>query len=234
MTPTILISTMYCGEPDFQHCVAALKAQKGVNIKHHVISFKPELEAHNEVYQTFNEADPTWFRAKIDADVVLLNDGILLELVEFWRVHSHVQWLDPAVHDHLTESIIHAGIAFYTPSVRFNTQTDPLKCDRGVLQKDYMMLDYNQPVANHMLYADEKTAFRFGLHRGLKGQTHVEHAVRKAYAKHQDPIRAMALKGFDAARSERYLSWHLGVDKNVPSDHNYTDDNFMKLWQKSK
>lgn len=230
--PTVLVCTMYCGEPDFEHCVAMLKAQNGIILKHVVIANKPELEAHNELYATLNNADRSWFRVKIDADVVLLHENILAEMIEFWQARPHLDWIDPPVHDHLTKTTIKAGIAFYTSKVKFSPQSNPLKCDRGVVSAHKVMMDYPTPVAHHMLYADERTAFHFGLHRGLKGQGHIEKAVERANIIDPHPAREAALQGFAEARSERYANWHLGQDTHVPNDHNYGDAKFEEALQK--
>lgn len=202
---------MYCGEPDLPHHLKAMSEQ-GVEIDHRIFSFMTEIDAHNAVYRTFNEAGPDWIRGKVDADVVL-NPGALASLKVGGRT-----WVDPVTHDYFTDSNLHAGLAFYGPDVRFSVQTNPLKCDRGIANA-------NGPVAGgrlglHCHHADEWTAFHFGFHRGLKSQLPVYAGVVKAYARHKDHVRLMAIRGFELAQSDRYMDYHLGKAP-VTADHNY-------------
>jgi hypothetical protein len=223
---------MYCGEPDFQHCIQSITSQENVTIHHKTFSYMTKIAAHNAVYQAFNEADPSWYRAKIDADVVLLNNQVLSSVVNDLMIRKSAIGLNPLVHDFMTDSEINAGISFYTSACKFNTQTNPLKCDRDIISDETRIREMGL-VGSHMRYADARTAFRYGLHRGLKSQMAILDLVKKAYAKHRDPIRAMALKGFEIALSDpRFSDWHkLGT--NIPDKHNYADTEFLELFRQA-
>ena len=233
MAPTFFVATMYCGEPDFEHCVQMIRSQINVNVKHFIVANKPEIVAHNEVYQAFNEVDPTWIRAKIDADLVLTNFDIFERVSQDLQVRTHVLGLNPFVQDFMTDSEIKAGLSFYAPNTKFKLQTDPLKCDRNVLLGDETLIRDWHCVGKHMYYADERTAFRYGLHRGLKGQRNIKILLEAANQKHQDPIRKMALKGFDAARSSEFDAWHRG-EITSPNNHNYSDETFRALFEQAR
>ena len=229
--PTFVVCTMHCDEPDFEHCVRSIAQQKNVNIKHIVVDNLPEVEAHNVVYRTFNDADPSWIRAKIDADVTLIDEHILERVAQDLSLRPHAAGLMPAVYDRLTDSHINAGIMFYTSAARFRHQSDPLKCDRNVLEPNVeaSILDW-YCVGRHMQYANELTAFRYGFHRGLKGQHQIYEMVKVANERQPDPIRKMALAGFEAALTDaQFVTWHRGCGK-VPTQHNYVDSEFMRLF----
>lgn len=202
---------MYCGEPDLPYHLKAMSEQ-GVEIDHRIFSYMSEINAHNAVYQAFNEAGPEWIRGKVDADVVL-NPGALAAL----RISGRT-WFDPLTHDYFTDSQMHAGLAFYGPTVRFGVQTRTLKCDRGVAKCDGQT---SGPVmGRHAHYADEWTGFHFGFHRGLKSQLPAYDSIVRAYAMHKDRVRLMAIRGFELAQSDRYKDYHLGLAP-VTDDHNY-------------
>jgi hypothetical protein len=202
---------MYCGEPDLPHHLKAMSEQ-GVEIDHRIFSYMSEIDAHNAVYKTFNEADPSWIRAKIDADVVL-NPGALAKINATGR-----NWIDPMVHDFFTDAPLHAGVAFYGPDVKFRVQTNTLKCDRNVASCDGP--HSAGIVGRHCHYANELIGFHFGFHRGLKSQLLVYDAVAKANRRNPDRVRLMALRGFELAQSDRYKDYHLGREP-VTADHNY-------------
>ena len=222
---------MQCGEPDWPHCQAMIARQRNVIVKHVVISNLNELDAHNAVYQAFNDADPSWIRAKIDADVVLNDENILERLANDLKIRTHAIGLNPFVHDYMTDTEIHAGVAIYTSAAKFRTQLNPLKCDRDMLENDETLVREYGLVGKHMHHANELTAFRYGLHRGLKSQLRIGSLVEQAYAKHQDPIRLMAIKGFYVAQTDpRFEKWHrTGTD--VPAQHNYSDAEFLTLFR---
>src|SRR5690606_26968251 len=100
------------------------------------------------------------------------------------KIRQHALGLNPYVHDYLSDSEIKAGVTFYTSGARFKVQTNPLKCDRGVLDNDENLIRDWHCVGKHMWYANERTAFHYGFHRGLKGQTEIMERVRNAYHKH--------------------------------------------------
>jgi hypothetical protein len=210
---------MYCGEPDLPFHIKALSEQD-VEIDHRIFSFMPEMEAHNAVYQTFNNAGPEWIRGKVDADVVL-NPGALKGI----SVKDN-GWLDPQVHDYFTDAPLRAGLAFYGPDVRFKLQTNPLKCDRGIASCGGA--SHHGMIGKHAYYANELIGFHYGFHRGLKSQLNVYNNLVRAYARHNDRVRLMAIRGFDLAQSDRYKAWHLGAEP-VTTDHNY-GEGLLKLF----
>lgn len=228
--PQFLVVTLHSGEPDYEHCVEALKSQCNVLIKHVLISGYPEHQAHKMLYEWFNVAEPCMTRVKLDADVVLKNNDILSTVGRLMQENPCVDRIDPYVDDFLTDSMLKAGLSIYSSRVKFNEPTSPLWCDRNVtVEKHLGTLDTNMSIAFHMKYCDERTAFRYGFHRGLKSQIHVLKLVKEAYEKHKDRVRAMAIKGFELASSSQFDEWHHGAI--LPTGKfNYDDDWFREAF----
>lgn len=228
VTPKFLVYTMYCGEFDFNHCVRAIASQRDVEVKHEVVSYLPEMEAHNVVYQAFNAAGPEWYRAKIDADVELLDDRVLQRAAQRFRELPLAHGISPLVHDYLSDSEIHAGVNFYTHHVGFDVQKDNLRCDRGmVFRESEHWLGGDMPVVGkHMHHCNELAAFRYGFHRGMKGQISIRDKVKVASEKHvadtRNHLRALALKGFD-----------VGLSANRNIGHNYGDSDLMDAFKRA-
>lgn len=229
MFPTIIVCTGHCGEPDFSHCVEALKAQTGVMVRHYVFNDMNELDMHNAIYKTFNEADPTWLRCKLDADMVLEPDALSRVARVFTR-NPMVDVVDAEVHDYMTDGPLH-GILTWSPRVRFKEQTNNLCCDHNVTIPTFLGTQNMGIIAKHMHFSDERTGFRYGLHRGLKGQVGTLNKVRDAYNQRQDKPRLAAIKGFELAETELFKEVRLGT--KVPFGFNYNDPEFLELFVKT-
>lgn len=230
--PKFLVVTLHSGEPGYDRCLSALKSQLGVEVKHVVISGHPEHEAHKMCYEWFNNEDPSFIRMKLDADVVL-NEGVLNVIAGIMEARPDLDHIDPYVADYLTDSFLKAGVTIYSSRVKFKEPSNHLWCDRNVTTEKYLTtMDTAHAIASHMKYCDERTAFRYGFHRGLKSQLHVYELVKTAYAKHKDRIRLMALRGFERAQSEEFHEWHYNAV--FPTDRfNYGDQWFQDACMKA-
>lgn len=213
---------MWCGENDYPHCVESI-ANQGVEVEHRTFKDLVEVDAHNEVYQAFNKAEPGVIRGKVDADVVL-HPGALLRIAA--QINDNM-WLDPQTHDYFTDNALNAGLAFYGSNVTFKHQTLTLKCDRDVAST--RISTPMGVIGNHAHYADEWTGFRYGFHRGLKSQLPVYEQVKLAHSRHNDKVRLAALIGFDLAQSDMYLDYHTGITP-APMDHNYQNPRLKELF----
>lgn len=228
-----IVVTMEAGEPDLQHCVKSIESQKHVVIVHQLIRGMSEIDAHNALYTVFNDFDETYIRAKIDADMVLTSEYALYSIADQFNNEPHIQLFTAALHDYMTDQPL-MGIPFYAPNVKFKKQTDRLRCDQKITIPDWPTnKDLQQPpIGTHMFHCDARTAFRYGLHRGIKRQTDVYIRTIKAYEKNQDNIRLSAIKGFQRGLSPMFQSWREKGDE-VPPGFNYTDYEFNLLFDES-
>lgn len=193
------IVTMCSGETDTDRCIKTIESQRDVIVYHRTIHGMSEVDAHNTLYGMFNDFDPTYVRGKIDADMVLDHDHVLYEIGQkFLEAQKHnVQTLTVALKDFLSDSVLF-GIPFYRSDIWFKPQTDRLRCDRNItIPACPSHVDINDPMGKHMFYCDERSAFRYGLHRGLKGQTNIYTRLQQAHAKLGDERRRCAIRGFD-------------------------------------
>lgn len=223
--PKFLVYTMECGEPDWHCCKLMIESQRDVTIEHHVVSNLPEVEAHNRVYEAFNEAGPSWIRAKIDADVVLSDENVFNRVAQLLVELPMADGIGPLVYDFLSDNQIQAGMVFYTSRILFNVQRNPLFCDRNVIVNPYTRYvhSHQHVMGDHMRHCNEFTAFHYGFHRGLKGQTNIYASVKAAHAVLGDDRRWWALQGFEAA-----LSGGHGLD-----GHNYGDETLRALFDQT-
>ena len=206
-----VVCTGYCGEQEMPDCVKALAFQ-GVEVDHHIIAYRSEIDAHNEIYKIFNEAPPDFIRAKIDADVVL-NDNALASIAKNIGTGD---WVDPLVHDFFSNTQIHAGIAIYGSAVTFDIQTNTLKCDRGVAHyKRHIDIGC---IGTHAHMSEGITAFHFGFHRGLKSQLPIYESMKRAP---QTSQRVIAIIGFELAQCDLYHEWHTKAVWPTSEEHNY-------------
>lgn len=196
--------------------------QSGVEVEHRVFKDMVEVDAHNAVYQAFNEAPQGVIRGKVDADVILNPNTLTLVANRI----SPRTWLDPMTHDHITDTDMHAGVAFYGDAVRFKHQSLTLKCDRDVAQN--FVQSQVGVVGTHALFANEWMAFRYGFHRALKSQWPVYNAIKAAYDCNPSQVRLMAMKGYEAAQCELYDYSARG--EPPPMDHNYGHPKLKELF----
>lgn len=207
MTPRVFVGTMECGEGDFPECVAAVAAQAGCVVTHHVVNDLPEKEAHNALWSAWRAAQSGHdLFVKVDADTVLANSETLLS---FWRVmeaNPRVTGIQAPLLDYFTAGYIN-GLNCFSPRVTFCDTLDELFCDRRV-DVDHDVIvgsgevpDQLKPAGYHCYRPTDAQAFHFGLHRALKRQTATLERVREAYKREGGRARALALLGAETAAS---------------------------------
>lgn len=220
MLPKFFVVTMSSGENDFEHCIEAVKRQRNVEIVHNTITGYSEIDAHNIMYEMFNECDPNCVRAKIDADMVLVHDNVFEIVAHEFISNKNIEEIDCGLHDYLTDTIM-SGMHFYSRKVRFNRQTDTLFCDRNITvpKQTYVKALTNPYLATHMHFCSERSAFRYGFHRALKKQHNVLKNVLCSWKRTGDRRMGFALLG--------------AMCSLTTNQHNYTDDLFDECFLKS-
>ena len=196
--PRIFVGTLTCGESEFDSCCAAIFAQTGVSVTHHVIRNQPEFEAHNMLWAAWNDNKTTHeLFVKIDADTVLNRDTALFEISNLFK-NPHVTGAQIPIHDYFTDDLIN-GLNAFSPRVIFKNAKHKLfadHADRGheiVLKRDDVA--HLAPIAWHGQNPSPRQSFHFGFHRKLKGQTEVLRKTANAWLKYGDTSREWALAG---------------------------------------
>lgn len=225
--PRVFVGTMYCGEGDFEECLAAITVQKGVAIEHRIISNQPEKEAHDSLWCAFEQAaDDCDMLVKIDADTVLAHPEVLIKTYELFQANPRVTSVQAPLYDFFTDGFIN-GLNSFSPRVRYRTSPE-LYCDRVDYNHDIQLRANDcpetlRPAGFHCSSANERQAFHYGLHRALKNQNDIRQRVHRAYMHDYNRIRGYALVGFDMAGEFRD---HRGF--------NYQDERFQEAFRKAQ
>jgi primosomal protein N'' len=205
--PRIFVGTLACGEAEREECLAAVAAQTGVSVTHTVIENRPELEAHNALWDAWEavKAHHDLF-VKVDADTVLARPTALAEIAALFtdEVVTGAQIL---IHDFFTDELI-AGLNAFSRAVTFRRATDRLWTDRvdgghrRVLKGEPVR--HLAPIAWHCRSPHPHQAFHFGLHRALKKQEAVIARCAVVWLAERDEARAWALAGAISAGQLRH------------------------------
>jgi hypothetical protein len=130
--PKVFVGTLHCGEGDFELCCEMIASQSGVVIEHHVISNLPELEAHNALWNAWNQRKKDFqLFVKVDADTVLKHNEVLFSFWKMIQENPKITGIQAPLHDYFTDSFIN-GLNCFTPEVEFKRSRDSLYCDRNV------------------------------------------------------------------------------------------------------
>ncbi|MFA7275263.1 MAG: hypothetical protein WC043_00490 [Pseudobdellovibrionaceae bacterium] len=202
-TPRIFVGTLACGEAEFESCCAAIAAQTGVQITHHVIKDQPEYEAHNMLWRAWsdNKSSHDLF-VKIDADTVLNRNDALKDIAALF-CEPDVTGAQILIQDYFTDDLI-AGLNAFSPLVEFHQSKKRLFADHAdtghkkVLKGDCVR--HLAPIAWHGKHPSARQSFHFGFHRKLKGQQDVLKKTAQAWRENKDNAREWALAGAASAK----------------------------------
>jgi hypothetical protein len=227
MIPKILITTMYCGEAEYDLCLKTINEQIDVNVTHFLVENEPEHKAHNEIFTMWNNSRKDFdFLVKIDADTILCSNDILKKIATKFAENPRLTGLQLYLYDYFTETNI-LGLTCLKNTIEIILSKDPLKPDRGGEWKHDIVLRGEQvpdilPAGLHCVNPSNLQAFHYGLHRFLKNQTDKILLTANAWMKHQDEARRYALLGAMAS-----------VDfKSTLANFSYTDAEFIKSFSK--
>lgn len=201
--PTILVGTLASGEAELEESKKAIEQQTGVSVEHVVISGLPELEAHNRLFQLWNERRGTTdLFVKVDGDTVLIDKNAVHRIYALFE-DDEVTAAQIPLHDYFTDDLI-VGLNCFSPAVSFGLSDDPLYCDRmQEIGHKRILRDAETasvtPIGWHCKYPHPRQAFHFGYRRFLKGQTEVVRKVMQAWQQSKGEGRVWALAGARAA-----------------------------------
>lgn len=205
MKPKVFVGTLHSNEGDFSRCLEALQKQDGIEITHHVVSGRNELDAHNTLWSEWNKAKLTHdIFVKVDADIVLTSNTVLHDIARCFIANPTATGLQAPLHDYMTDSLIH-GLNAYTSKVEFTVSVDSLYCDRAmtigndqIIRQPYLPNSLI-PAGFHCHHASTLQAFRYGLHRVLKGQDDIVQQMIDVWRVKHDRIRGLGVLGAQAA-----------------------------------
>lgn len=199
----IFVGTMMCDEGDFDKCVEAILSQKNVIVHHEIIKNLPEKEAHNQLWDSWNDfksQNSNSIFVKIDADTVLINENVLDTIQSLFENNSRLTGIQAYLKDFYTEDLIY-GLNCFSSKVVFNQTIDPLMCDRNVDTNHDVVIRGTDlptalnPAAYHCYSSTNLQSFHYGVHRSLKGQKDTLSKVKRAWIRSGDDRRLWALLG---------------------------------------
>lgn len=166
----LLVGTMHTCEQELEACVAAIRAQKGVQFEHFVIEGESHLKSHRLLYGTFMErASHFDIFLKVDADMVIPSSSLFLNISERFTARPHLQWLMIAVQDFFPNRLVR-GMHAYRSSVKWPIKDEKVFVDECPISGDEFEEDYRilAPAALHCPTPSHFQAFHYGLIRGVK------------------------------------------------------------------
>lgn len=170
-SPRVLVGVLYSGEEDFRYCVAAIKAQRGVDLAWFVIEHLPNKQAHEALYETFmQKAAEARFFVKVDADMVLRSPDLVGGIARIFSAQPDVDLIRIPVRDYFTGRDI-AGLNAFRSTVKWPACDDEVFVDQKPVSRDRTLTAKElAPAADHCFRCSEFQAFHYGVHRGVKLQ----------------------------------------------------------------
>ena len=222
----VLVGTMFCGENEFVDMRLSVLKQKNVEIHHQIVTFLPELQAHQQLYSYWEENKRKFdLFVQIDADMVLKSENavseaanLLMNSVE--RGNNSIVCL---LHDWYMNDLIQ-GIRFSHPSVKYLCPQNNLFPDRNLDNISTLVVTGGEPLNPIGTHSENPTliqAFRYGLHRGMKG-----------YSSHTQKILTENEKKFDVRRELALIGFSFG-EKNKDKNSSYSDPFFMESYMQA-
>lgn len=168
-----------------------------------------ERAAHQALYRRWNEVKHDFGAfVKIDADTALRDVKALRIVCEYLACSVSVgsNALQCTLYDWLSDKTI-IGLSVYHRSVVINDPADDISCDVcmeniSTAHPDGLPAILN-PIGIHCGNPTNRQAFRYGLHRGLKGYDWQRLQIEDAHQRLGDNRRLFAIEGFKASEAFR-------------------------------
>lgn len=168
----VLVGVLYCGEADYDECMAAIEAQTGVEVESVVIRDRPNKVAHEELYEAFMQrANAVDFFAKIDADMIVREKDFLAKVGRLFEQTPKARMVTVPVLDYFSGKLIR-GLNCFRHDVTWIKSSDAVFVDRKpVGQREVLIAHHLAPAALHCFRVGGFHAYHYGIHRGLKMRT---------------------------------------------------------------
>lgn len=166
----IYIGTLFSGENELEACRESVKRQTCPYITHEIFSHLPNKEAHETLYARFMELQGQFdYFIKLDADMVLVHESVIEEMVALFRSHDRLDHGVFTVQDWYSGTPI-KGLHMFTPRVTWKRSRENLFVDEAPMREGekHFFSGPPSPVAYHSPDPSLEEAFLFGFHRGLK------------------------------------------------------------------
>jgi len=216
-SPRILIGTLYSGENEFEQCKASVRAQTYPHREHVVFKNLPNKEAHDTLYRTFMErADEFQLFVKLDADMVLGEETLLEQIVEYWRRTPSLDHLSLAVRDWYTDDLMESMHVF-SHRARWPLSEEPRFVDHSpvIPGAKRSIDDKTAPVVHHSPDPSPAQAFRFGVHRALKAMQPERSPMHYRQSRYQWAVLKKCWRHFERVRDRRLGLVMMGAENVI-------------------
>jgi hypothetical protein len=165
----VLVVHVSAGESEVEDSLKSIFSQEKVKLKLVRVVSLTSQKSHKAVSVEYRNAPKGFLLLKIDGDMVLLDNLILYDILEFFNQSHDYTSQHIAIRDCFSGQWMQ-GVNVYTPEVDFSTMgNDPLRTDRLRLElKDrYFTFEW----ADRILHAPnphKNQAIHFGAHRAAK------------------------------------------------------------------
>ncbi len=199
MKPKIFVGTMRSGEEEFEESRKLILQQKDVDVVHFIVDSLPEYEAHNALWETWN--DCKWnFEVfiKVDADTLIDDHTKFSQIAAEFAKNPRLTGMQIPLHDYFMDGPI-LGLNCFTPQVVFIHAKSRLHADHADTNHDIVYrgeaVTHLTPAGRHCAYPNDRQAFHYGLHRMKKNQRDTIVSVYHAWKKSGGNGRLLALHG---------------------------------------
>lgn len=165
----VLVITLYSGENEYEQCCQSVKEQKGFVIEHKIIKNLPKQQAHQKLYESFNNNQSNFdYFAKLDADMVFSHPKALYNIIQ--NFNKNIDIVSATVHDGITDSDMQSFNVFSSRCYFKSDTNDPLFTDSLEIKYKGQHISYIDVERNilHAFNPSPFQAFMFGVHRSLK------------------------------------------------------------------
>lgn len=205
----VLVITMYCGEPQIERCIKSVKSQEGVACTHKLITNKPNVEAHKELYEIINENKENFsYFIKLDADMEFSNKHSLLKLIGF--CDEDTDHFTIPVFDFFTKSDM-PELHLFSNRVYFDTKNmDNLYVDnvKTIYPGKRKSEKTSRKLILHCYKPSMEQAFFFGIHRALKVVQTNSQTPSLSSAYNQYNILLRTFRNFRESSSEKDIRYY--------------------------
>lgn len=226
----VFIGTMYSNENDFDECVKSINNQKFVSIDHYVVQGLREYDAHENLYEKWeNEKESFDAFVKVDADTILRDDTIIFNCVEELKesIDKGFTSLQCPLYDHFLEGPIY-GLNCYSRLVKFDKPKSRIFCDRMIENNITKVIRSNNDTkrsnllisGDHCKNASDYQSFMWGYHRGSKSSNEVYDRLISSIKIKNTKQKIIAKIGFETGIKEK-------------KELSYTDLNFTQIFNEA-
>lgn len=199
----IFVGTMHSGEEEFEESRKKILSQQNVDIVHFIIDSLPEYEAHNALWNAWNDCKQSFdLFIKVDADTLIDNPNKFEQIGSEFSKNDRLTGMQIPLHDYFTDDLI-LGLNCFSPKVVFTPAKSRLHADHADSGHDIVyrneQVSHLVPAGRHCAYPNDRQSFHYGLHRMKKNQKDNVVKVYRAWKTSGGNGRLLALYGARAA-----------------------------------